>query len=187
MCATRKDVADLIMLCLRIRRHGERLWAALGADLWLLKLREPLSKLGSSAATYARGQVRPECCEGVQRLLAVVQGMGAGAGAGAGVTRDSHHHHTHCADVARTRGLGGAAAAPPLLARVAMGGAGLLPSAVQLQAIDKRFGGALMLLLLLLLLLQWQLWLVHIITCEAHALNKLPLHLISTPCTTCKY
>lgn len=49
-------------------RYNCRLYAPLGVDLWVVKLRAPLPKILAEASTYAAGKVRVDCIMGVRKL-----------------------------------------------------------------------------------------------------------------------
>ncbi|KAG2498371.1 hypothetical protein HYH03_003630 [Edaphochlamys debaryana] len=52
-------------------RTASRLYAPLGADLWIVKLRAPLPKLLGEPGSFATGRVRPDCVQGLRRLGAL--------------------------------------------------------------------------------------------------------------------
>ncbi|KAK9808931.1 hypothetical protein WJX72_006568 [[Myrmecia] bisecta] len=52
-------------------RYPSRLYAALGVSLWIIKLRAPLAQIQGEAGTYATGKVRPDCVEGIRRLVGI--------------------------------------------------------------------------------------------------------------------
>jgi hypothetical protein len=58
-------------------RHATRLYAPLGADLHILKLRAPLAALLADPHALLPGSVRPECGEGLRRLGALRQAQWA--------------------------------------------------------------------------------------------------------------
>ncbi|GFR51407.1 hypothetical protein Agub_g13845, partial [Astrephomene gubernaculifera] len=52
-------------------RTASRLYAPLGVDLWIVKLRAPLPKLLGEPGSFATGRVRPDCVQGLRRLGAL--------------------------------------------------------------------------------------------------------------------
>eukprot|EP00775_Hariotina_reticulata_P008650 gene8650-8831_t len=55
-------------------KYPTRLYAALGVELWMVKLRAPLTVIAAQAATYASGRVKPECIAGMESLLGLTAG-----------------------------------------------------------------------------------------------------------------
>ncbi|KAL0037130.1 hypothetical protein WJX79_001758 [Trebouxia sp. C0005] len=50
-------------------RYKSRLYSELGPNLWIIKMRAPLSSIEGQAASYATGKVRKECVEGLRRVV----------------------------------------------------------------------------------------------------------------------
>eukprot|EP00891_Asterochloris_glomerata_P007094 jgi/Astpho2/7094/Aster-x1406 len=50
-------------------RYKRRLFAAFGPSLWIIKLRASLTTIEGQASSFAAGKVRPECVEGLKRVL----------------------------------------------------------------------------------------------------------------------
>eukprot|EP00798_Chlamydomonas_sp_ICE-L_P018236 gene18236-24687_t len=49
-------------------RYPTRLWASLGVDLYITKLRSSLTKISAEAGSYATGKVRADCIRGLRKL-----------------------------------------------------------------------------------------------------------------------
>jgi hypothetical protein len=65
VCADCTRVCNAAASC----RYPSRLYAGLGVDLWMLKLKGALAALGTQPGTYASGRV--SCCSVVQAVMAI--------------------------------------------------------------------------------------------------------------------